>query len=207
MRFKHMLAAGLMLTLPLLLTGTRVEADGPLLSKLHHHGDCKVESSVVRLPAQEIRVETSAPRIVVNEGLRSSARVRGFFPAQPVVGVPMVAAPIVGHFMPVQLHSGVSFGHTTQVSAGSSALEAVHALERQHLEFSKHKAALNAEMEHVNKTMQRVQGHLSTSLQASASGSSADLSTVIDKLGQLSDRMSAVEKLLIIHDHILKEKK
>ena len=191
MRIQHMLAFGLVLSLPILCAQVRVEADGPL--KRHHQGNCPAEqNSVIRLPAQTIRIETTKPRVVVNE-ISSPSRLRGYFPGH--TAMPFTSGPFVATILsPGALQSGTG--------TGSSALDAVHALERQALEFSRHKAAMQAEMSHVDKAQQRIVGNLTSGAQPVVSDA-AQLKTAIENL---SKRVSDIERLLIIHDNLLKEK-
>jgi hypothetical protein len=201
MRSTYVSAVAL-LTLAFLLSAFRVEAQG--LLHRHGHGDCdNAQQTTVTLPAQQIRIQTARPQVIVNDvsGGGHHLRARGYFPTAGMM--PMVNSPFVATFATgMTFHPAtVGFGAPT---GGSTALDAIHALERQHLEFVKHKAALKAEMEHTDKAIQRVQGSISASLQSSGS---SDLSEVNANLQKLSNRLDAIEKLLIIHDNLLKEKK
>src|SRR5437667_189651 len=119
MRFTYILAAGLLLAAPIWLTGMRAEAEGPL--KHHLHGDCPTEKSVVRLPGQEIRIETTKPRVIVHQA-PSVSRARGLFLASPAF-MPVAHGPFVAHFPAGVTFHAAAFGASG--SAGSSALDAV----------------------------------------------------------------------------------
>ncbi len=150
----------------------------------------------MRLPAQEIRVETAAPRVVVGD--LAVHRTRGYvaghhFATFGQTFAPVGNGPFVATFLPMH---GMTFG--TSTSAGSAALDAVHALDRQTLEFSKQKASLKAEMDHVEGAYKRIQSTLTASV--------ADTSPSLQKsLDDLTKRVSDIEKLLIIHDNILQK--
>ena len=157
-------------------------------------GDCEAKQTVVRLPAQEIRVETAAPRVVVGAAAVGHHRVRGYAPlaAGFVPFAPVAAGPFVATFVPA---GGLTFG-APQV--GSPALDAIHTLERQHLEFVKHKAALKAEMDHVEAAYKRVHAGLAAPV--------GDSSSLQKSLDDLTKRVSDIERLLVIHDNVLQEK-
>lgn len=189
MRFRLMLSAGVVVALTIGFPALHAHADGPILSRIHAHHAAgpKDITETVRIPGREIRVVTSRPHVIVSEG--GSARMRGFFPATTAVQGPFVAT-----FLPMTV-SG-TFG--TQVSAGSTALESVHALERQTLEFARQKASLKAEMDHVESAYKRVHANLT----APGSASESELKKSID---ELTKRVSDIERLLIIHDNVLKK--
>ncbi len=204
MRFKHTLAVGVVLALPVLVLGTRLEADGIL--KRHHHADSSAaEQSVVRLPAQEIRIETTKPRVIVNQG--SSARLRGFLPP----GQAFVAAPMVGTIVaPGALHFGgtsaFTFGSTS--SASNSTMDLAHAIERHAAEISASRAHRLAIQSAEDAALQRLSGHISrltTGPAADTKASTSDTAQLKKAVEDLSNRISAIEKLLIIHDDILKK--
>ena len=200
MRLKHTLALGFVLAVPVFLNPWRLDASDGILSRLHHHGDCDAKQTVVRLPAQEIRVETTRPNIVVNErSSHGSGRVRGFMPHAPAF-MPTVSGPFVATFLP--MHGGLTFGGGG--NAGSPALDALHALEHQHLQFAKHQAGLKTEMEITNQAALRVSEKLSSTLKSSG-GSTADTSDLQSKLADINRRLDGIERLLIIHDDLLKK--
>jgi len=193
MRPVKRLAIGLMLTLPL-ATGARLDADG-LLKRHLHHGDDD-QSTTVRLPAQNIRVETASPRVVVSQ---HAGHFRGRGVSYGPAFVPTGSGPFVATFLPMTVQPGVVQSH-----ASSSALDAVHALERQHLEVVRQKAALAAEMNLLDRTAQRVSANITASSSASFTGQAASMDEVRKALEDLSRRISDVERLLIVHDNLLK---
>lgn len=194
MRPKHILAAGLLFGLPF-AAGPRLEADG-LLKRHLHHGDAD-QSTTVRLPAQNIRIETTSPRVFVNQSA-GHHRARGFVSAGPAF-LPVSNAPFVATFLPMTVNPGGA-----QNLASSNALDAVHALERQHLEVARQKAALAAEMNLLDRTAQRVHSNITASGSASFTGQSTSSDDVRKAIEDLSKRISDVERLLIVHDNILK---
>src|SRR5207245_889339 len=126
---------------------------------------------------------TAAPRVVVGA---PAHRVRGYAPlAAGFVPVGAFAPVAHGPFVATFLPAG---GLTVGAPAGSSALDAVHALERQHLEFAKHKAALRAEIDHVEAAYKRVHAGLTAP--------SGDSSSLQKSLDELTKRVSDIEKLL-----------
>lgn len=202
MHFKHFLATGIALALPALFLA-RLEANDGILRRIHHHHSHASDenTSVVRLPAQNIRIETTKPRVVVNE-ISAPHRGRGFFSPNAVV-----AAPIVGTFLaPGTLTFGAGNFAFGQPSGGSSSLDLTHALERQLLEISKAKASRLAEMNLEDQALQRLQGQVSKLTVGPAEVKTSDAAQLKKAVEDLSQRISAIEKLLIIHDNILKEK-
>lgn len=186
----------------LLLAGAgfvvNAEASGGLFSR--HHADCETNHSVVRLPAQQIRVETSRPRVVVQE----SSHLRGRF----AVGAPMIpfvpTGPIVASFLVPPIHQDVR-------SSASSVLRAAQDLEAQAFEVARLRAAHQAEINALDQVHQRISGSiqkLSTPMSVappSAGASSAEINQLIAEIEKLSKRISDIEKLLLIHDDQIKE--
>jgi hypothetical protein len=202
MRCKHVSAIGLLLALPVLCAGLRVDAGGPLCG----HADCPSQDTTVRLPAQEIRIETSRPRVVVNE-VQTIGRARhGFAYA---AGFPMGYGPA---FMPMP--AGQPFvasfyvpANTTPDSRGSAASGTVRALqdlEAQAFEVARQKAILKAETDHVNMMHKRISASLAASLQGADNGPT-DTTSLQKSIDDLSKRISDVERLLLIHDNALKD--
>jgi hypothetical protein len=197
MRFKHALAAGLVLSLPLVMAAPALP--GEILGRLFHwHADCPADQTVVRVPAQEIRVETTRPRVVVNEvaagpRLRHGAVMAGYpmplMYAQPYVATiyaPMALA------LPAPPNNG-------------GALRAVHDLEAQALEVAKQRAAYQAEMATLNQVHKRIMANLGASSLA-ADPVPADTNQLKTAIDNLTKRVSDVERLLIIHDNAIKDK-
>src|SRR5437773_2567993 len=84
MRFKLTVARGLIFALAATIPAAQASADGlnlgSFFSHFHHQNYCDAKQSVVRLPAQEIRIETAAPRVIVG----SATRVHGHSGFRPV---------------------------------------------------------------------------------------------------------------------------
>jgi hypothetical protein len=187
MRFTHMFAFGLLLALPVFFIQFRVESNDGILSRLHYHADCEAKQTVVRLPAQEIRIDAPAPRVTVG-----SHRTRGFMPTGPAF-MPVVGGPFVATILPLST--------VTPTAPGNPALRALHDLEAQAGDAAAAVAAHKAHMDHLNAVHKRIQANLSTTFGASTSETSLQKS-----LDDLTKRVSDIERLLIVHDNILKEK-
>lgn len=197
MRCKYTLALGVVFALPIVLLGTRADADG-LLKRHHHQQDNgAADQTVVRLPAQEIRVETTRPRVTVHQSV-APARFRGYYPA----GQPFMAAPFVATIV---APGALQFGGAT--TAGSSTMDLAHALERQAADIAAARAHRQAIQAAEEAALQRAQAQI-----AKLSAGAADVKTTTTDSAQLkkaiedlSGRLSAIEKLLIIHDDMLKK--
>ena len=87
------------------------------------------------------------------------------------------------------------------VTPSDEALDLIGAIamDRQAMELAKHRAALKAEMDHVEGAYKRVHA----SMTAPAIGDGAGIQKSLD---ELTKRVSDIEKLLLIHDSILKDK-
>ena len=196
MRIPYTLALGLVFASAIYL---RLEANDGILARIHRHGDCDAKPSVVRLPAQEIRIETTKPRVIVNE-FSAPPRGRAFFPAAHGF-MPFASGPFVATFVPMTTTGGTPFGSPTS----HSALRSLHEMEIHAGEVAKMRAAHKAEMEHLDRVHQRVFSGMASSFQAS--GSASDLAQLKKSVDDLANRVNNIEKLLIIHDNLLKEGK
>lgn len=195
MQMKYLLTAGAVVTLCWTFAQPRGEASGGLFSR--HHGDCDAHTNTVKLPAQNIRIETSRPRVIVQDVSGPRLRHQTFVPVAPFVQ----AQPIVATFLAPQ-----GFTAEPRSVTGSSALSAAHALELQALEVAKARAAHLAEMTALERTHQRIMANLNASANATASPVTSDLGKLTAEIEKLSQRISDIERLLIIHDNILKER-
>jgi hypothetical protein len=198
MRFKHTLTVGLLLAVPGLVVEPRVAAGWPLCGSK----DCASQDTTVRLPAQEIRIETTRPRVIVNEG-PALGRSRSF-----AVGVPMgYGAPFMpmmsGQPFVASIYVPATSGFGSGPTASSSTLRALHELENQTLEVARQKAILKAETDHINMVHKRITSALSATLQSS-DGGTADTTQLQKSIDDLSKRISDVERLLLIHDNAIK---
>ncbi|MBI1831700.1 MAG: hypothetical protein HYR84_09645 [Planctomycetes bacterium] len=198
MRSTFTITVGLAMALGVVLAPNNASAQGGILARIHHHQNCPTESQTVRIPGREIHIVTARPRVIVSD---ASPRVRGYFPAG-VVGYGH--GPFVATFVP--MHTGTAFGFgAVQPSAGSNALRALHEMEIQAGEVAKLRAAHKAEMEHLEAVHKRVQAGVTASF--GGGSSSSDAAQIKSVLDDLSKRVSDIERLLIIHDNILKEGK
>lgn len=176
-----------------LIAGSRGEASGGLFSRHCHHDHCDAQQSTVRLPAQQIRIETAAPRVVVQE---TRHHRHNFGVGVGVPFVPVVGQPIVATFFTPQVQA--------PVSSGSPALKAAHDLEMQALEVARLRAAHQAEVAAINDVHGRIMQSMSRTVQGSQT-TTTDLSKLTAEIEKLTNRVSDIEKLLIIHDNLLKE--
>jgi hypothetical protein len=170
------------------------------------HGDC-AQQDVVRLPAQEIRVETTRPRVIVHE-TAVRERVHGGRAVAPVVPF-MAAPPVVATFYtPVVPIPETRFQETriqeTRISEGSAAFRAAQDLELQAMEAAKLRAAQRAELFHTDRLYQRLASSLCGPGQEGG-GSAADLANLKAAIDQLARRLENVERLVITHDNALKD--
>ena len=115
------------------------------------------------------------------------------------MGVPFVpvmqSGPIVATFL--------NAPETRTVSSGSASLRAAHDLEMQALEVARLRAAHEAEVATINQVHQRVMG----SLKSPAPVAQSDLANLTAEIQKLTQRINDIERLLLIHDNILKEAK
>ncbi len=204
MRFRRNLCLGVSLLLVVVAFSLKAEASGGLFSR--HHGDCDANHSVVRLPAQQIRVETARPRIVVQESHFAS---RGRF-AFGASGVPFVpTGPIVASFLvPPTVNQEAR-------SSASNVLRAAQDLEAQAFEVNRLRAAHQAEINALDQVHQRIAGSIqrlsapppAASAPPAAGATSTEISNLTAEIEKLSKRISDVERLLLIHDDLLEKAK
>lgn len=199
MRFPKSLTIGLALAIPVVLLHSRVQADGPIANLLHlHHGDCDAKQSVVRLPAQEIRIETTQPRVIVNQGTGYSRMRGGYLAQNNAAFMPMVQGPFVATVLPM---TSMTCGNS---GSGSAALDAIQAMQIHHLNFAKQQAALQKEVEITNQLAREAADRLAATLKAS-SPPSADSASVANQLQCITNRLDSIEKLLKYHDNAIQK--
>ena len=157
-----------------------------------HHDDC-ADTQTIRLPAQRVDIETTAPRITFSETTRVG---RGLAPVVGTVYMPLA--------MPL---AGVGSGREADLAREEDydPLRTAHLAERALLRHEQAKAALRSEVE----AKQRVLERLGTSTAASFGAAPADidkrLTQLSDQINKLTDRVTALEKLTLTHDSYLKE--
>jgi hypothetical protein len=158
------------------------------------HKDCNTE--VVNLPAQHVVVETTRPRVIVQDTVRTDRLIAGAAPyvatiytaaALPLVGMPMTTGA-----------SGLDYRRT----GASAALDSLHELEHQAVEIAKMQAAHQLELQASQRVYDRVAA-LSASFAATPKASDADIRTELQKLTQ---RVDNLEKLVTIHNEAMKAK-
>lgn len=201
---KFVLRLGLFLVVPMLYSGPRAEAGDGLFSGLHH-GSCDDQKTTVRLPAQQIQIVTTRPQVVVNSAV-AGPRYRTYLPAAQGF-MPMFNMPMVATVLPL---GGVPAGNAS-ISAGNGALDAIHALDRQHMEFAAQKAVFDAQRDIVNKAYQRF--HASLTAPAATPAATPAPTTGVDPaqlqkaLDNLASRIDRIETLLLLHDKMLQDAK
>jgi hypothetical protein len=155
------------------------------------HKDCNTE--VVNLPAQQVVVETSRPRVIMQETVRTHQ--------VGVAAAPFVATIYAPMAMPV-----ASFGTVGLANVGgpttldtSTALSSLHNLEQQAVGIAKLRAAHEMELQAAQRVYERI-GALSQGLGTSTT-KATDIAAELQKLTQ---RVDNLEKLVTIHDQALR---
>jgi hypothetical protein len=164
---------------------------GDIFFKRGHHDGC--EKQTIRLPAQRVEVETTAPRITVHETTRVS---RGFAPVIGTIYMPLA--------MPL---AGVGFGRGTDPTCEDDydALRTAHLAERATLRHEQARSALRAEVEAKQRVLERM-GPLSASRSPCLPPDlDSRLREVSEQIGKLTERVLAVERLTLTHDNYIRE--
>src|SRR5262249_33927100 len=150
------------------------------------HSDCCCDTTV-KLPAQQVVVQTAAPRVTVQE----TRLTRDL--AAPVIGT--VYMPIAG------LGMGVGAGGThkeAEVKVESNPLRSAHEAELARLRLAQARAAAKVELDAAQRALDR------TDVPCDPGKPPADLDQRLKELGtkidKLGDRLGAVERLSLIHD-------
>jgi len=198
-----MVCAGLSLLVGL---GARAEA-GELFRKCF--GDCgsSCGSQVIQLPSQQVVVETSRPRVVVEE-----TRVE-----KPLRVSRVAATPVVGSFfMPMPLHLGVvgaPLAHSLvedssasrTLNLDSASLRMAHELELNRLHLDKLQAAHELDLRHVRNVMERVSAPRETALTPlKTTGTDSCCEDVKAQLKNLVTRVEKLEQLVSYHDKAIR---
>lgn len=184
------------------------------------HGLCRdkhacSETTRVTLPARQVEVVTEQPRVVVREmtpAREVAARclhrtaVTAMVPAAAPVAIGTVYMPVsLPHVQTVPL---VGAAPCREVTEGNP-LEAAHQAEVLALQSDHARARLAATIEAQNRVMARLTGGRAA-VGVGSSDPGADilqkLSDLQGKLNQLNDRVTSVEKLLVIHDEVIRQK-
>jgi hypothetical protein len=152
--------------------------------------------TTVNLPPQRVTVEAAPARVSVQETMQVS---RGFVaPVMGAVYMP-VAMPVMGFGV------GVT-GGAADTSAEDNPLRSVHAAELAQMRHTRAHAAARAEVEAAARVLARSAPADAATLKGTASTDLdqriKDLSATIDKF---ADRLSAVERLTLIHDNYLRD--
>jgi hypothetical protein len=177
-----------------LIPGLASVAEGGDIFKRCGGGGCC--DTTVKLPAQQVVVEAPAPRVIVQ-------------PTAPVRAG--LAAPLVGTvYMPLTtMLPGVTPPAPPRAAEPGigSALLSVHAAEAARLEYDKARSAAKAELDAAQRAYDRLQASCDPSPAPAAAASTPDsrLKDLTDKIEKVCDRITAIEKLSLIHDAYLKE--
>jgi hypothetical protein len=198
---------------------------GDFFRKCAPDSDCNTE--VVKIPGHQIVVETARPQVVVNEARVAKPRkvVTTTVQAPVMTAAPMMAAPMVATiFTPMALPAVHAAPLTAAPCAEKSALDAVHAMEANHLEIRKLQAARDLELQHANMALKRMSDSIQSSLSGtklSANGDSSDIRTQLaaevnrlnaaisgtnDRSTRLEGLIKELQQLVIVHDEVIKKK-
>lgn len=156
-------------------------------------GGCE---TTVNIPPQRVVLETSAPRVSVQDTCRPA---RG--PLPPVVG--MVYMPMafpVGGFG-IGLPGGPDVTREEDTSLRTAFEAQAHMLR-----YDKARASLDAEIAHKRSILSRMSVPMATAETSGSSDLNSKISALTEKIDKLNERLTNLEKLVIIHDNYLKEK-
>ena len=168
------------------------------------HGDCNKE--VVRLPAQEIRVETSRPRVIVSETRHEHVRVGRALPSVPIAPMGPVVATFFAPVSPVPVTHFSGFERAETYAPDRSAFRAMQDLELQAMEVARLQAAHRAEVEAMNRMQQRVASSMTASFAGIDHRAPPDQTALREEISKLAQRVTNLEKTVLTHDNLLKEK-
>lgn len=155
--------------------------------------------TAVQLPAQRVIVEQPVPRVAVQESYQVS---RG-------VGVPVLGAVYMPMAFPI-MGLGVGVAGTAQrevvdTAAEHNPLRSVHAAELAHLHHERARAIANAEVRAASRALERSAPGATPTREVSPD-LDKQIKDLADRIDKLTERVSAVEKLTLIHDNYLREK-
>jgi len=161
--------------------------------------DTGCNAQVVKLPPQQIAVESVQPRVVVRESRLQVA------PAFQVAPAPVVAT----IFTPVTLPlPGALTAADTRIEEHSAALLATHEAEHHVLAVAKARAAQKMDLEYTNRVHQRMLAALQDVADDSAAKVQVDKTSKAEiqaQLTSIANRITELEKLVILHDEVLKK--
>jgi hypothetical protein len=164
------------------------------------HGDCNAQT--VQIPAQQVVVETSRPRVVVQDTrpLRVSAApamVASFFVPMPM------------NLGAVGLASSSNFEERASIPLDFSALDAAHELERSQARVTAHLAIQEAQRQHIAGVMERVRASAAAAIPPAAAARTSTSSTCCDdlktQLDNLNNRVERLELLVLTHDKAMRD--
>lgn len=182
---------------------------GEFLHKLFHcTKDCG-ETQRVTLPAQQVEVVTEQPRVIVRETAARSVHRTAAVGVVPLATVYMpMTVPLPMMFPMVGAHSSAALREVTE-SVERNPLEVAHRAEVMALRSEQAKSELQATLEAHQRVLQRMAGgpsRVSGGSDCSASNVEQRLNLLTSELQQLNNRVASVERLLSIHDNVLKSK-
>ena len=160
----------------------------------------------VVIPQRQVEVVNERPQVIIREAAPTREVVtRTVKHQRAAVAAPLAIGTV---YMPVALPAiaGVREVHT---EALPNPLESFHRAELAQYHAQLHADRAQAELNATLAAQKRVAARFGSPLSGSG-GCDSDVKTRLDKLSdqlnQMNDRVTAVEKLLIIHDNIIKDK-
>ncbi len=227
--WKFRVARALVAT-PLVLFGLALPARAGDLFHRPCGGGCSTE--VIKVPGNEIVVETARPQVIVNETRvvrPRHVRAHAVAPVAPVAPLmaapPMVATIFTPMALPVApappLHAVAACPAHAPLSTVAACppappvrgpLSALHEMELAHLEARKLHASLQAEMAHTQDAFNRMSASLQSGLGApklAANGDTtqalvAEVQRLNGLVGGLTDKTKELQTLVIAHDEVIK---
>jgi hypothetical protein len=179
---------------------------GEFLHNLFHGSKgCCAETQRITLPAQQVEVVAEQPRVVVREmGVRSIHRTA----AVGAVPVGTVYMPMAFQVPAVSMMGAFNSAPVHEVTESANPLEVAHRAEVMALRSEQARAELQATVAAHQRVLQRIAAGPAPSPNGSDISSSVEqrLNQLSSDLTQLTNRVSSVERLLIIHDNVLKTK-
>jgi hypothetical protein len=184
-----------------LLTGPLAPATaGPFFRK--PCSDCATE--VVKLPAQQIVVEATRPRVVVNETRVEKVGVARVG-AVPLMTAPVVAAaPVVATIYTPAAVGVAPVGADVPVPERSAQLTHLHEAEHHALQAAKHRAALEVERQRLDATYKRlgaILGEAAEPCKPCDKKTPSDIQAINEELRKLNEKLTNLERLVHTHDN------
>jgi hypothetical protein len=220
--------AGLVLLLGLVLPARA----GDLLRRCFPDCGSPCNTEVIKLPAQQITVETARPQVVVNETRVVHAKPRRVAAAPaPVMAAPLAFAPspmVATIFTPMAmpLTAAAPVPHLAAPLAcpkERTTLDALHDMERHSLEVQKLHAAHTVEMAHAKDAFKRMSLSLQSALGSGTVQANGDddvrtelrkevarlnglITGISDKTTRIEGVIKELQQFALVHDEVIKNK-